>query len=341
MGELWSNDSGRKSNMRGPVLLVRGRLTVGARHCIHCGAALTGSRFCVNCGAIADDSGASVHDGHTLTDTQLPYSQRTKRAPWVGIALLIVAVAGAAWWFVRPTTADTGATTPEPALSASDSSYAESATASPTPEAAASAEPSGLPTRGPLARLVPAAVTATCDGDPGFDGAGNPVSLDVVSLADGRSDTAWRCTYRPDTGSLGWDPSKNRAVGESVTFTFASPTEVVGARFIPGYTKIDPRDETNRYAENGRPILVEWRFGNEGIVRQEVRPKSPGSRPKCSDVAGACVLGASWWTSEARNPSPATPVEFVTLTILAIDPGNDPELANSAAISEVEILGYS
>ena len=126
-----------------------------------------------------------------------------------------------------------------------------------------------------------------------------------------------------------------------MTFFFASPVEVVGARFIPGYTKIDPYDGTNRYAQNGRPVLVEWRFGDGGVVRQEVRPKPAGSKPRCKTAGAACVLGEGWWSTEARNPSPSTPIDFITLTILDIEPGSDSQLANSAAISEVEIIGYS
>lgn len=331
--------------MRGPVMTVRGG-SVGGRHCLQCGAALTGSRFCINCGAMADGTPGSTQDGDTLTDPQVHYPQRTKRALWFGVALLGIVVAGGALWLLRQAPADVEAdpgqsASQDPAAPESTTSTSSSPSASPEAPSTPTTEPSGLPTRGPLTALIPASVTATCDGEPGFDSGGNLVTLDVLSLVDGRSDTAWRCTYRRDTDTLEWDPAKNRAVGESITFTFSSPVEVVGARFIPGYTKVDPFDETNRYAQNGRPVLVEWRFGDDAVVSQEVRPKSPSSRPECKDAATACALGTEWWSGEALNPNPNAPIDSVTLTILAIEPGNDAKLTNSAAISEVEIVGYS
>lgn len=319
---------------------------MAGRHCIHCGAALTDARFCINCGAMSDDTSPPSRDGRTLTDVHIPPPHRAKRTLWVGIAVLALVAAGASLWLLRPapTDADVGNVDASPQASSSPTGMSDpSPDATPTAPAGPSPTPapSGLPTRGPLTALAPQSVSASCEGQPGFDSRRFLVTLDAQSLVDGRSDTTWRCTYREDANGERWDPSKNRGVGESVTFFFASPVEVVGARFIPGYTKIDPYDGTNRYAENGRPVLVEWRFGDSGVVRQEVRPKPPGSRPKCKPTGAACVLGAGWWSGEARNPSPSTPIDFVTLTILAIEPGSESQLANSAAISEVEIIGYS
>ena len=321
---------------------------MAGRHCIHCGATLSGSRFCINCGAMADDAAPQAHDGHTLTDAHLPPDHRTKRALWLGVVALAIVAVGATLWLLRPTPDDVGLSSADPSLQASTSPSDQadpSVVITSTPQTSQSTtpalEPSSLPTRGPLTVLTPRAASATCEGQPGFDSRNFLVTLDALALVDGRSDTTWRCTYREDLNGQRWDPSKNRAVGESVTFTFDRPMEIVGARFIPGYTKIDPYDGTNRYAQNGRPVLVEWRFGDGGVVRQEVRPKSPGSQPRCKTVGAACVLGEGWWSDEARNPMPSTPIEYVTLTILQIEPGNDAQLANSAAISEVEILGYS
>lgn len=321
---------------------------MAGRHCIHCGATLTGSRFCINCGAMADDAAPQVHDGHTLTEAHLPATHGTKRALWLGVVALAIVALVTTLWLIRPSPDDVGLASADPSPQAStspsdqadasaDDTPASQETQSPTP----ALEPSGLPTRGLLTALTPQAVSATCEGQPGFDSRKFLVTLDAQSLVDGKSDTTWRCTYREDFNGQRWDPSKNRALGESVTFSFDRPVEIVGARFIPGYTKIDPYDGTNRYAQNGRPVLVEWRFGDGGVVRQEVRPKSPGSQPRCKVVGAACVLGEGWWSDEARNPTPSIPIEYVTLTILQIEPGNDSQLANSAAISEVEILGYS
>lgn len=323
-----------------------------SRHCIHCGSLLTGSRFCINCGAMADDSANPSRDGHTVVAQPIASRPRVSTGFVFAVAVPVVVAgvfAGAYFW--RQQAAATGVAEPAAQSAASAAGSAESPTNStrsassgqsaiPPPDAmepsdSASADSS----RGTVAKLVVSAVSATCNGEAGFDSEGNEVTLLETALVDGRSDTTWRCTYREDLNDIRWDPAKNRAVGESVDFYFSEPVEVVAARFLPGYTKIDASTATNWYAENGRPVLVEWRFG-DSTVRQQVSPKSAESRPVCKPVGDVCVLGAGWWSDEVRNPDPSTPVERVTLTILAVEPGNEPQLMNSAAISEVELLGF-
>ena len=294
---------------------------------------------------MAGDTPPDNHDGYTLTEMPTPASTRSKRTLGVvGAAIALLAVA-AVVWLLRPSPDELASVVSESKASA-NGQMVPSPAVSPSPEVIAPSpsgvtpQPSGLPTRGQITTIRPASTVATCDGTPGFDSEGNTVALDSSALTDGRSDTAWRCTYREADNELRWDPARNTAVGESVTFYFPQPVEVEGARLLPGYTKIDPYDQANRYAANGRPLLVEWRFGDSSVVRQELRPKPPSSRPQCKVSGGSCVLGAGWWSDEVRNPNPSTPITSLTLTILDIQPGNDAQLANSAAISEVEILGY-
>lgn len=334
----------------------RGRGILAGRHCTNCGAALTGSRFCINCGSIADDSLTGPNDGDTLSDTHVPIGHGTNWTPRIVVAVVALGLVAVGFFLLRPGPADGDARNPTPqgqaspdteGLAVPDASGGAETQASepwnqstPVPSGTPTG-PQSLPTPRAISVLRPSGVSATCEGTPGFDSRKAPVLLNAAQLIDGQSDTTWRCTYREDSNDQRWDPAKNRAVGESVTFYFPRPYEVQGARLIPGYTKVDPYDGANRYAANGRPVLVEWQFGDGPAVRQSLNPKPASSEPRCSVAQGACSIGEDWWSDEALNPIPATAVSTVTLTILAIEAGNDLQLANSAAISEVEVLGYS
>jgi serine/threonine-protein kinase len=84
--------------------------------------------------------------------------------------------------------------------------------------------------------LVPSGARASATSAPNIDSQGNPVSYDAANAIDGRRDTAWR---------VDGDGS-----GQSLQIEFASDVSIAKIGVIAGYDKVDPFDNTDRFAQN-------------------------------------------------------------------------------------------
>jgi hypothetical protein len=129
---------------------------------------------------------------------------------------------------------------------------AESPAVSATPPAPAPAPPvqTAASAPGPLKLTA----TAACVSPPSRDAAGEVVSYGPEQMADGRTDTAWRCD--------------GDGAGETVRVTFDRPARVQQVGIIPGYAKTDPADGTDRYAQNRRIAQVRYTFDDGTTVDQ-------------------------------------------------------------------------
>ena len=111
----------------------------------------------------------------------------------------------------------------------------------------AAMEPPG-PYRGPVARLSGARADATCVAPADRDGRGRRVSYAPGNVLDGQTNTAWLC--------------KGSGVGQRLTITLPTTTDVVRVGLVPGYAKLD------RYPQNNRITRVAWVFDDGTRVVQ-------------------------------------------------------------------------
>jgi serine/threonine protein kinase len=111
---------------------------------------------------------------------------------------------------------------------------------------------------GPTRLLTPAFATSTSTAPPGVDACGDEVPFEVNRVIDGDATTAWRT---PGNG-----------VGEEITVVFNEPVRIVRIGLIPGYNKIDPCDQSNRFAENRVISRVEYTFPSSEPVTQRFAP---------------------------------------------------------------------
>jgi serine/threonine protein kinase len=106
--------------------------------------------------------------------------------------------------------------------------------------------------------LTPASVTASTIAEEAVDACEQVVPYDPKRVADGDSETAWR--------------TPGAAIGESITFTFAEPVVVTRVGLIPGYSKVDPCDQTDRFPQNRIIERVRWVFGDGTEADQSFEP---------------------------------------------------------------------
>lgn len=105
-----------------------------------------------------------------------------------------------------------------------------------------------------LTAVQPAQVTASCQAPDATDDAGASVSYRPQNVSDLDPSTAWRC---PGSG-----------VGQSITFTFATPANLAQVGLINGYAKVDPASGASRYGEYRRATRVTWAFPDGVAVTQ-------------------------------------------------------------------------
>lgn len=114
----------------------------------------------------------------------------------------------------------------------------------------AAMEPPG-PYRGALSRLVGARADATCAAPADRDARGRRVSYAPGNVLDNRLATAWLC--------------KGSGVGQRLTITLTTTSDVVRVGLVPGYAKSD------RYPQNNRITRVAWVFDDGTRVVQSLR----------------------------------------------------------------------
>jgi hypothetical protein len=103
----------------------------------------------------------------------------------------------------------------------------------------AAMEPPG-PYRGAVSRLTGARAHATCAAPADRDASGRRVSYAPGNVLDNLLATAWLC--------------KGSGVGQRLTITLTTTSDVVRVGLVPGYAKSD------RYPQNNRITRVAWVF---------------------------------------------------------------------------------
>jgi serine/threonine-protein kinase len=98
-------------------------------------------------------------------------------------------------------------------------------------------------------------VTATSTAEPGVDAAGETVEYGASNVVDGDATTTWRT---PGDG-----------IGEALVLDLGQSVHVTRIGLIPGYAKVDPADQTDRFFENRRVVEVEYSFTDGSTATQE------------------------------------------------------------------------
>lgn len=154
----------------------------------------------------------------------------------------------------------------------------------------------------PAKVLSPSSYKASCAAGPSVDAAGEKVTFGAAHLFDGKTRTAWRCAG---------DGSKQR-----VTLSFARPVRVTRVAVVPGWATKDKTSKADRFAENGAPRVVTWRF-DETSVRHRIGKPRPA------------------WAGLPLD-SPAR-TKTVALRIDAVREGDRRAMV---AVSEIRVLGH-
>jgi serine/threonine protein kinase len=113
--------------------------------------------------------------------------------------------------------------------------------------------PPGGKTGSNIVLLRPSSVSASSVADRGVDASGRQITYDPQNAVDGRPDTTWRVA--------------GDGVGQWLQIDFDSEIDVASIGLIPGYDKIDPGDNTDRFAQNRVVKLARFEFSNGDSVR--------------------------------------------------------------------------
>lgn len=163
-------------------------------------------------------------------------------------------------------------------------------------------EPTKKPHSSAAVSLEPSRYKASCTASPSTTAAGKKVTFSASHLVDGETSTAWRCAGKGDE--------------QRVTLTFDRPVDVTKVALVPGWATRDKTSKANRFAENGAPTVVTWRF-DESSVKQRIGKPKPA------------------WAQQTLKSTVRT--KTVTLTIDSIRPGNRKAMV---AVSEIRLTGH-
>lgn len=175
-----------------------------------------------------------------------------------------------------------------------------------TPLSVANATPTVGIVQGVLpSKIQPLRITASNQADQSVDSLGNITTFVASNAVDGDYETAWRV------------PGDGR--GQYLLLEFAQPMIVSEIRIVPGYAKIDPRDNTNRFYQNRRVVRV---------------------RIETSD---GIPIEATFVDAPIAQPIPLNGVTTNTIRVIIIET-TDPGAVNGrdfTPISEIEVYGVT
>jgi hypothetical protein len=86
------------------------------------------------------------------------------------------------------------------------------------------------------------------------DSSGTFFTYGPEKTIDNLPDTAWRCD--------------GDGVGQRLEIDFPGKVTLMSIGMVPGYAKIDPRDGTDRYAQNRRISAVSYTFDDGSTITQ-------------------------------------------------------------------------
>jgi hypothetical protein len=154
---------------------------------------------------------------------------------------------------IAPTaTAATNTTTPMPQPTATFAPVVESPTQSTAPQPDSTALPTisvvqETATTVPVV-LSPLRITASDEAPASIDSQQNTTTFVAENAVDGQMETAWRV---PGDG-----------VNQSLMLAFAAPVRVHEIALVPGYAKVDPFDQVDRFAQNRRVVRARFEFSS-------------------------------------------------------------------------------
>jgi hypothetical protein len=96
----------------------------------------------------------------------------------------------------------------------------------------------------PTGPAIPSLVEASCTARGSTDSRGNPVDFKPENTVDGDPAKAWRCE---GSGS-----------GVTITYTLPAAARIVQVGAIPGYDRVDPFNNDDRFFENRRVQSATW-----------------------------------------------------------------------------------
>jgi hypothetical protein len=128
----------------------------------------------------------------------------------------------------------------------------------------------------------------------------NPTSFAASNLNDGDVETGWRMP--------------GDATGQELTITLDGPRNIRQVGLVPGYAKVDPCDDTDRFVQNRRVLQVTWIFDDGTTVTQDLR--------------------------EAPEMQPVGVTATSTTIRLRIDAVTQPGGKDYTAMSEIGVRGY-
>jgi hypothetical protein len=162
----------------------------------------------------------------------------------------------------------------------------------------------------PLSSDAPAAIvgaTASCTSGPGVDSAGNRFTYEAANAVDGQPDTAWRCDHD--------------GVGASLLLTFDQPAVISWIGVVPGFSKTDPYDGTDRYRQGRKVSAARFVFDDGTYVTADF---DTGSTSRGMQVVRFA-------------PTTTAHVDMIVLASVPGSPANGAGPTDKIAISELTI----
>jgi hypothetical protein len=120
-----------------------------------------------------------------------------------------------------------------------------------TPASTAAPTTTAPPTPGPIHA---ASVDASSQTAAGQNGCGQPTNYDPGNVQDGDPGTAWR--------------TAGDGTGQTVHLVLSGPTHLTTVGLIPGYDRIDPCTQANRFNQMRKVTSVTWTFDGGTTAKQ-------------------------------------------------------------------------
>lgn len=115
--------------------------------------------------------------------------------------------------------------------------------------------PVATPPPPPIGPVRPLNFVASTTAGPSQNACGDQTEYSAAYLLDDDPETGWR--------------TKGDGTGETITFTFNGPTRLSEVGLIPGYAKVDPCNDVDRFRQLRRILKVRWAFDGGASVDQD------------------------------------------------------------------------
>jgi hypothetical protein len=144
-----------------------------------------------------------------------------------------------------------------------------------------------------------ASVSAEAFAFPSQNSCGDPTTYEPEKADDDDLTTTWRL--------------KGDATGQTLTFALPGPTPLTEVGVVPGYVKVDPCGDANRFVQLRRLVTVTWTFDDGSKVTQQLDPNKPAMQSMPVNVTTQqVVLTIDKVTGKAPiDFTPVSEVQFV------------------------------